>query len=263
MNVNDLGDMDFKMREVADPRVLDQLGKLGSGIALLYKAITKPFPMPKVFQVRGEVRLTEPVRITNLADLEQYFTKLESQISRMVAAVSMIPQQKIELPRIEFPKIEVPGMDPKLTKAITGIERHFTKGQNNEDMIDALFQIRQGIQALVERPQMTPAPVTHVSVNSLSGVMQATTVTVGTSATLLPNAALPNRRSMLVYNASANTIYLGGSTVAVAGTGQGLPVLTLSYAPSLDAGINLPVYAIAAAPSTVNVLEISDEASGK
>ena len=111
-------------------------------------------------------------------------------------------------------------------------------------------------------PFPVSSPVTHISINSLRGFVKTTAATVTTTLTTLPSyGVLDNRRSILVYNNSSNTIYIGGSDVT---STNGMPVPASSYSPILDCGISMILYGIATAGSNdIRVLEVSDENSGR
>lgn len=89
---------------------------------------------------------------------------------------------------------------------------------------------------------------------SLSGIPKSTLVKVNSKAQPLPETPLPLRSSLVVFNDSPNTIYLGGSDVS---TASGLPVLKQSYSPSINAGEKMVLYAIADKTSNVRVFEVS------
>jgi len=110
--------------------------------------------------------------------------------------------------------------------------------------------------------QMTPQPVTHISINALQGFIKTTSTTVGTTLTTLPGyGQLLNRRSVVIYNNSANTVFIGGSDVT---TSNGLPVPSGTASPVFDAGYNVILYGIASTlGNDIRVTEISDEASGR
>lgn len=85
------------------------------------------------------------------------------------------------------------------------------------------------------------------------GVLQQV-VTIGITATAIPTTALTNRINLLIYNGSANTIYIGSSTVTTAGATQGIPMPTgATMAFTIGQGVTL--YGIAAIASNINVLE--------
>jgi len=76
----------------------------------------------------------------------------------------------------------------------------------------------------------------------LIGSIRTSSVTVGTTPTLLPAVALVNRRLIILYNNSGATIYWGGSTVTI---GNGIPLAnSASVSLNLDASVGL--YAIEA-----------------
>ena len=112
-------------------------------------------------------------------------------------------------------------------------------------------------------PQKIAQPVSHISINSLSGTVHQTTTTVTTTLTTLPGyGVLDNRRSLIFYNNdSDNTIFIGGSTVT---TSTGFPVEAKSYSPSFDSGPLQRWYGVTSTGTAeVRTLEIPDEASGR
>lgn len=66
----------------------------------------------------------------------------------------------------------------------------------------------------------------------LIGYIMNTSVSIGTTPTLLPATAQTNRRLVIVYNNSGATVYLGGSDVTP-GTGMPLANAT-SFSINLD-----------------------------
>ena len=77
-------------------------------------------------------------------------------------------------------------------------------------------------------------------------------VTIGITATLI-SAKNPSRKSLIIWNSGAATVYVGGPNVTVAGALQGLPVVVGG---SLDITSSIAaVYGITVAGGTVNYLE--------
>ncbi len=110
-------------------------------------------------------------------------------------------------------------------------------------------------------PQKIPQPVTNISINALAGTAKSRNITVGTSATPLPDEVLASRRSLVIYNNSSQTLYVGGSDVT---TTNGMPVPASSYSPAFDAGEKMVVYGIVASTTAnVRTLEISDIRTGR
>ena len=146
----------------------------------------------------------------------------------------------------------------------------------NEQFREDLVTMFEGIRVALERiynkeidyptaidirnfpPTMVSTPVTNININALQGFIETTFATVGTSVVRLPDyGQLFNRRALLIYNNSANTIYIGGSEVTVS---NGLPIPAYSYSPPIDAGYNLHVYGVAAqGGNNVRVLEVSKD----
>ena len=241
-----------------EQELLNSVDKIGKALVMFYKVITRPIQWPKIFQVKGEVEVSKlpPVKISNFPDQERYLERIEGRLTQLITAITTMPEPKIEMPKFNFPKMDLGNM-ARMEELLSRIEEGVSKIKSPKIEFPDSFSVNNF------PPVMTPTPVTHISINSLNGAFLATQVTVGTTPTLVPPTNMAQRRSLTIYNGSANTIYLGGPTVAVAGTGQGLPILTQSYSPIFDAGVNMTCYAIATSPSTVNVLEISDEMSGR
>lgn len=302
--------------------------KLTRAVVMVYRAIPKQVVLPKLFPIKGDVTVTDPVEVKNLselaphfkalqdeimanrpeqfpasfvvdnlAELQGYFKSLEDRFALLATAISKMPAPQVTIPEIKMPTVVVPEIKvpaitmPKIdlpaypiqkpqkldlkevTASIQSLEEtllsHFetlatnaTQTSQNDDLARAFARVEQSINALVARPQLTPQPVTHVSINSLRGLAHTTADTVGTALIPLPSyGVLPNRRALMVYNNSSNTIYVGGSDVT---TANGMPVPASSYSPILDFGINTILYAIATTQgNNVRTLEVSDEASGR
>ena len=241
--------LELKFQEKADPAVLDILSNIGTAIALVYKKIPKPTKFPSILNIRGRVEIDKPVRIGNLKELEKYFASLEKTFNNLMLAVQSMPQPLIKLPKIEIPA-QVKNDNPELMTLIEKLHDKLDNFQPRELKFPTKFEVSNF------PPQMIPQPVTNINVNPLQGIVKVTSATIGTSLTQLPSyGQLPMRRSIIIFNNSSNTIYLGGSDVT---TSTGVPVLTQSYSPSIDAGYNMILYGIASqAGNDVRVMEIS------
>ena len=175
----------------------------------------------------------------------------------MATAISMIAVQKPQAyPEIKIPKVEFDDV----IEAIHGIE--VGGSGSNEDVVNGLDRVYEAIATLANRPSMSTAPATHMSINSLGGVVKTTAIQLGSTITPMPGVPLANRRSLQIFNNGASTIYFGGSNVS---SGNGIPVTAGAFSDILDAGVNMTVYAISAAGTSndCRLLEVSDEASGK
>ena len=166
--------------------------------------------------------------------------------------------------------------DEGIVRTLNRIEKLLAKPEKAQDRTDELIEaiksltieipkveIPSVIQAEVTNfpPQKIPQPVTNININPLRGEVLTTAVSVGTTATALPETPLENRRSFMVFNNDeSKTIYLGGSGVT---TDSGLPVLAQSYSPTIDAGPKMIVYGITASGTVdVRVIEASNENIG-
>lgn len=235
--------------DATSEKSLNKLDQLGRAIVMLYEIIKKPFTLPKILQVKGQVEVTQnaPTKITNLAELEKYFKELGNNIKLLAQAASMAPAPQIKL--TDFPKIEIPKFDnSKLEELLKELV----------DKINTTKEIKfpREIEVSNFPRQMVPQPVTNFNLNGLQGFAKSTSVTVGTTLTELPAyGELNNRRTMILYNNGSQTIYIGGSDVTAS---NGLPIPSSTYSPPIDAGVNLKVYGLTASGSSdVRVLEVS------
>ncbi|MDD5406987.1 MAG: hypothetical protein PHE73_08635 [Sulfurovaceae bacterium] len=234
--------------------------KIGKALAIIHSKIPQQISLPNIFQVKGrvqaDIQTLPPVKVSNFSEIEKHFKALEVRLGQMATAISMIAVQKP-------PEMKIQKIDFKpIIEAIKDIPVPVVQTGEGKDQ-DMLYEIKETLVSILNRPQMTVQPSTHMSINGLDGTFKATTLNVGSTATKLPSVNLTQRRGMIVYNNSANTIYIGDSNVAVAGAGQGLPVTSGSYSPTLDAGAGMILYGIASSLSSVTIFEMSDQASGR
>lgn len=215
----------------------------------------------------------------------------ETGLKEVVSALNDIKTQVELIPEVEIPEpIAIPskfsiaeGKDiisalKEVQKDIKVVARGVSK---KKDKID-LKPLSKGIKALEKAikeiptmefpstvsidnfpPQKIPQPVTHVSINSLSGLVHSTSTVVKTTVTQLPEyGVLDNRRSIVFYNNSDDTvIYIGGSGVT---EDNGLPIEAKSFSPSFDSGSLQRWYGVTSTgTANVRCIEIPDEASGR
>lgn len=274
--------------KLSDEGTAAKLSRLGEIMEMVYKVIPRTINLPKVFNIEGTVEVTKSpaTEVKNFKELEKYFDNLSTQVKMLARAISSIPQARFEpqinvpqtqldleplrqailampreqkAPKIEFPKIDIPKPEKlditPVVEAVHELEAALAK-KTDGDSVAVLRNVQKGIEALVNRPIMTPQPVTNVNLNALQGFTKTTAATIGTIATSLPGyGQLFNRRSVIIYNNSSNTIFIGGSDVT---TSNGLPVAAGTFSPSIDAGYNLIIYGVAASGGNdARVLEIS------
>lgn len=212
----------------------------------------------------------EEVRVSNLSEIE--FPEQKVEMLPLVNAVeslkSVVSEINGQLPglkpkEIKFPKLEVPKqMSLKESKQL--IEAINDGLQGVRDDLGRVYKAIEEQEPVVQKDSggktiVSSARVTDVNINGLRGVPKSTAVTVGSTATKLPETNLQYRRSIIVYNDSENTVYIGGSDVT---TSNGLPVAVDSYSPPIDAGETMNVYAVATTNSNVRVLEVSSQREG-
>jgi hypothetical protein len=241
-----------------DKTLVSTVEKIGQALALVYTQIKKPIALPKILNITGKVEVMKqsPVEIKNFNDLGKYFQSLEQKLTVWAQAASTAKPPEINFPKFDFPKndpIDISG----ITDAIQSLEKALQGHEKSSDTA-ILRRMADTLSEYTSRPSMTTPPVTNVTLNALQGVVKTTDNTVGQTLTPLPQyGQLPDRRALMIYNNSTNTIYWGGSDVTVA---NGIPITAGSFASPLDAGYNLKIYAIAASNGNdVRCVEISKD----
>lgn len=209
--------------------------------------------IPEVQTVRGTVKVSEMPESKVWREISGQLANLELAVSNIKLEVP--PQQEIKIP--EMPK----------SFSITEAKQLIKKLDTISEKLDELprsfpsFEFPQSISVDNFPPVKAPTPVTHMSINSLAGFAKSRAITVSTTPTPLPDEVLAYRRSLVIYNNAASTIYVGGSDVTAT---NGMPVPATSYSPAFDAGPKMIVYAVTASgTANVRVLELSDENSGR
>jgi hypothetical protein len=200
----------------------------------------------------GSIDSMPPTTVTNLREVTQGLAPLIANLQ--VAVVKAIVDSKVT------PKSEV-----RIT--------------NFNDLLDAMEELKKGFNLLINKETATvafpdkaipvnienwmlPQPVTNMSVNAVNGFIKTTAATVTASLTPLPTyGVLSSRRSMIIYNNSTQTVYVGGSDVT---TSNGLPVPKNTYSPPFDNGTKTILYGVVASGSAdVRCCEISDINTGR
>lgn len=239
-----------------EPKVIENLSKIGQALAMIYNVIKRPIVLPKIFDVKGQVEVTKqaPVEIKNFNEMKKYFESLERSFNNMTLAVQAMPQPQIKLPKFEIPT-QIKADNPELTDLLEKLNEKLDSLQPTETKFPSEIRVSNFPQ------QYIPTPVTHFSLNPLQGLVKTTSTTVGQTLTKLPGyGQLFNRRAIQIYNNSANTIYIGGSDVT---TANGIPVPASSYSNIIDAGYNMIVYGIASTNGNdIRVLEVADTSVG-
>lgn len=246
-----LDELDLQFQEKADPKMLEIMSKLGSALAMIYKQVSRPLILPKIFKIQGQVEVTKQasVNVKNLDELGAFFKSLEQKLALLSNAVSSAPPPVVNIPKFEMPKMSAAsGVDPKLIDLLESLEEKIDKLQPQEMKFPKKISVDNFPVTL------TPQPVTNININPLQGVIKTSSTTVGTALTTLPGyGQLPNRRSLVIYNNSANVIYVGGSDVTAS---NGIPVAGGDFSNVFDAGYNQIIYGIASTSGNdIRVLE--------
>lgn len=249
----------FKKEE--DNSLLAAVSKIGSALSLIYTQMKKPIAIPKLLNIQGKVEVSKqpPVKVSNIDDLGKYFQSLEQKLTVWAQAASTAQPPRIDFPKFDFPKNDPVDMGGVIS-AISSLEKAL-QGREKSSDTSILRHMSESLDAFVSRPVLTPQPVTNVTINALNGIVKTTDNTVGKTVVSLPNyGQLEARRSLRIYNNSANTIYWGGSDVT---TGNGIPIASGGDSGAIMAGYNLKVYAIASTTGNdIRVVEISKDISG-
>ncbi len=265
-----LDDLKMEFEEKSAPEIVSKLGKIGDALVVIFNHL-KGFKIdfPKIFQVKGNVDVDSiadlpPVHIENFKDLRPYFEMADKTNKQLAAAITLVAS-KTTPERVEQKTAPIINFDIKpllnALQEIKGVSSKTIEFPDNKSEVNMLRNISEGIGALIDKPTFVPPAVTNVNINPLQGFVHTTSATVGTTAGTLPGyGQLFNRRSVIIYNNSANTIYVGGSDVT---TTNGMPVPAASYSPIIDAGYNMTVYGIASqGGNNVRVLEASKDQTG-
>lgn len=257
----------LKFQEIADPQsfkwyqaIVNALGNLTTTV----KSLRVDFP--RIYTVSGSVHIDSipPVEVKNFPDLNNAFKSVALGINSMQEAIiKAISSQKLEVPKSTSINNEVSmkGMSD-LLDGVEELKKGFNiliKATQESKGMDSGKPLAVEIVADLPRPMATP--VTNISLNGLGGFAKATAVTVTSGLTVLPGTALTDRRSLIIYNNSNQTLEIGGSTFTF---GNGLPIPTLSYSPVIDASAKLVIYGrVTSGSADVRIFEMSDINTGR
>lgn len=220
-----------------------------------------------VLKIPDKQRIFGEVKVSQIPELgiKALSNNLEAKLDAVISVLSNLNLEVPPFPKIEQPKINI----PKFPDSVSLTE--------SKAILKALKDLRDEIKKIPDNiPEMEfprtvsvdnfpipkyPNPVTNININPLRGSVEATAVSVGTTATALPDTPLDYRRSVMVFNnESSATVYLGGESVD---TTNGLPVLAQTYSPVIDAGPRMILYGIVASGTAdVRVIEASNEDIG-
>lgn len=135
---------------------------------------------------------------------------------------------------------------------------NFKRSEISQNYFDKVFitndAVAAGVAILIFAYNIDIRTLTRLTADMIQNGILSSVVTVGVAATPIPAVAMTERINLLISNTSANTIYIGDTTVTIAGATQGLPVAAgdkVSF--TIAQGVTL--YGIAALNSDINVLE--------
>lgn len=238
---------------------------------------------PEIQQVQGTVTVDALPPDKNMPEMMMHMKEMNKKLENLsivslpesTQLASLLDEIKGLSTKVGNIKLEVPAPKdkpikfPEFPKQIT-----INEGQ---DIIDLLSGLKQAIDDLPGKlpkmeefptkisvdnfpPQRWPLPVTNVNINSLRGPVLTTSMNVGSTATLTPAAPLENRRALIIYNNSSQTVYIGGADVT---TLNGFPIPANQFSASLDIGDRVSLYAIvSSSTSNIRIFEASMDAIG-
>lgn len=235
-------------------QVVLQFVTLSNELEKVQKAVSdNKTVFPATQNIQGSVKVTDAPKIPELAKMEAVLREIKMAIGNI--HIEVPKQQDIKIP--EMPKSMSITEGKQIIKALTDVTKKLDELPDAFPSFDFPHEINVGNFP----PQHVPTPVTHISLNSLAGTTKSRAITVGTTPTPLPDEVLAYRRSLVVYNNSNQTLYVGGSDVS---TTNGMIVPATSYSPAFDSGPKMIVYGIVATgTANVRTLEASDENSGR
>lgn len=204
------------------------------------------------------------VEKVDISSLEKLLEGLKSSLNDIRTLLPSLKSSPISFPTIPepkpFPKTISMAEGKDIEAEVKGLRADVAELYKLIDLKEFGGGAASEVKVTNFPPQSIPTPVTNISINSLRGLPKATKILVSTTPTALPDTALSQRRSMIVFNMSGNTIYLGGFDVT---TASGFPVSDQGYSPPIDAGDQMIIYAVSATPSAeVRVFEVSNDAEG-
>lgn len=286
----------IKLNQNKDLETVNAITKMTKALVMVFNKIPGATKLPSIFNITGKVEITnlqKSIEISNIKELESYFQAFEkrmvtlqtelvklnkhdslsvdnfneleayfislgTKLSNLTEVISKIPTPKIEIPKMDMPVVKGQKVDMSpVIEAIEGLEKALSGSSKSSDtaLLRKLVNINQG---LLERPVLTTPPVTNINVNALEGFVFSSDNTVGSNIVSLPNyGQLFNRRALIIYNNSSNTIFIGGSGLTVA---NGMPIAPSTYSPVIDAGYNMTVYGVASqGGNDVRVMEVSKD----
>lgn len=257
----------FNFQSEAGPKTSSLFERINSNLLVLIQSVRGiRIQFPSIYQVFGKVDIGKidqlpSVNILNFPNLSADF----KVIARAIEDAQIKTLRAIEATKTQIPE----GF--KIENKI--------KIENWEDLLDGIEELKKGFNLLINKekrggegmpmevsisnfpPQMVPTPVTRIDINPLRGELTSSLVSVGTTPTPLPGTALARRRSLIIFNNdSSKTVYIGGANVSASGTNTGLPVLSQTYCPAIDAGPQMILYGVVATGSAnVVTLEASND----
>lgn len=214
--------------------------------------------MPELSKVSGAVKVLNFPEQYDFDKLGQMLYDIKQGLLNIRLVVP--PQREIKFPEFKFPDFPK-NIGLSETKAILKALKDVKEALENLPNKIPQMEFPNSVSVSNFPPQKYPMPVTHISINSLSGEVKTRAVTVTTALTPLPGEVLSNRRSLTIYNNSSVTVEVGGSTFTF---GEGMPVPAGTFSPSLDAGSKMIIYGrVASGTADVRVMEISDLSTGR
>lgn len=235
------------------------IGKIDQLLEVTVKNPQK-IEFPKSTTLSGPIAIESlpAVEVTNFPDLARLINDFQGII---VKAVSTL---KFDMPKsfgINAP-VEMTGMTDLLAdmeELKKGFNLLIKATQASKGIDPSTPMMVEIISDRIPRPVATP--VTNISINSLGGFVKSRSVTVTSALTPLPGEVLSNRRNIVLYNNSSQTLEIGGSTFTF---GTGMPVPAGTYSPAIDAGPNMIVYGrVTSGTADIRTLESSDIQDGR
>lgn len=253
----------FKFQQEADPKTLNEAMKTNDWLSNVFAAIRGiKIDLPRIFPISGTVSVDKvpPVQVSNLSEVGNPIQNVSRQIALLqIALVNTVKQMKSDFPEaVKMPEeFNILGF-----KTLLDDMEELKKGLNLLVNKESGEGMSNKVEVLNFPPQLIPNPVTNISINALGGVINSTGTSILTTPTPIPGSPnLDNRRSIIVYNNSNRTVYLGGANVSVT---NGLPIASGTYSPPIEAGEGMTLYGIAStAGADVRALEVSDIAQGR
>lgn len=195
---------------------------LKSGLETLKKELTT-IPVKSLKALPRFLQQKEQIKVTNLGELQQYFTTLEKAINQLKGSLVVeAPKVDVKIPDVNVPapivNVDAPDLKPlikpleSLLPAIKGIINAIPQPLDLSGIEKRLDKQNKLLKEIWDKPSGGSASGSGLSRPYLSKTIDTGQVTVSTTATLIL-AANGERHDATLVNLGTTDVYIGDSEV--------------------------------------------------